>query len=105
MDICGTPVGFTHGHIAGGSGNPQAKLRTWWSNQTFGNQPIGNAKILFSGHYHHFSVVEYGDKIHIQCPSMESISEWWADFKGEVSRPGTVTCIIDANGYSDLLML
>ena len=26
MDICGTPVGFTHGHIPSGSGSPQAKI-------------------------------------------------------------------------------
>lgn len=106
MDICGLPVGFTHGHIPSGSGSPQQKLRKWWGDQTFGNRPIGDAKILFSGHYHHLSVVEYGnDKIHIQCPSMEDISEWWADLKGEVSRPGVVTCVIDSNGYQDLQII
>lgn len=105
MDICGTRVGFFHGHLTSGAGTPQQKLRRWWEGQTFGEESMGDARILITGHYHHLSIVEYGKKIHIQCPSMESTSQWWVDLKGENSRPGTVTFVLDADGYKDFALV
>lgn len=103
LDISGTKVGFTHGHIAGSGNMPQKKILDWWVGQSFGGQEIADAKILVTGHYHHFSVIEHNtSKIHIQCPSVESESTWWKNLKGQVSPPGLLTFVVDSNGYKDL---
>jgi hypothetical protein len=103
LDISGTKVGFTHGHIAGSGNMPQNKILDWWVGQSFGGQEIADAKILVTGHYHHFSVIEHNtSKIHIQCPSVESESTWWKNLKGQVSPPGLLTFVVDSNGYKDL---
>ena len=75
----------------------------WWKDQAFCNTLIGSAKILVTGHYHHFSVIEYDmDKMHIQCPAMDGGSDWWKDKTGEHSRPGTLTFVLDHAGYRDI---
>jgi len=106
LDLDGIGVGFAHGHITSGGGSmPQAKIRKWWEGQVFGNRTVGDAKILVTAHYHHFSIVEFGERIHIQCPSMDGGSEWWENLSGEASRPGTLTFVVDKNslsGYTDL---
>lgn len=103
LDICGTRVGFAHGHIAGSGSSPQMKQRKWWGDQAFTGRDIGSAKILVTGHYHHFSVIEYArDKIHLQCPAQDGGSEYWEEITGENSRPGTLTFVIDDKGYRDI---
>lgn len=98
-------VAWTHGHVTSGGADPQKKIKEWWKDQAFCREPVGDADILVTGHYHHFSVVEYDDdKIHIQCPTMDGGSEWYRDLKGVNSRPGTLTFIVDESGkpYRDL---
>lgn len=105
FNLDGTVVGFVHGHMTKGGGTPQTKIKGWWEEQAFGHQPIGDATILVTGHYHHFSIIEYGKKVHIQCPSMDGGSEWWKNLSGAESRPGTLTFVVDSNGWSDLEVL
>lgn len=103
LELVGHRVGFAHGHIAGGSGSPQQKIRGWWKDQAFCNTLVGSAKLLITGHYHHFSIIEYDmDKVHIQCPAMDGGSDWWKDKTGEHSRPGTLTFVLDHAGYRDI---
>lgn len=103
FNIGGTIIGFTHGHITKGGGTPQAKIKSWWEDQTFAHRPVGDAQILVTAHYHHFSVIEYGPKIHIQCPTVDGGSEWWADLDGADSRQGTLTFLVGGSKpYQDL---
>jgi predicted phosphodiesterase len=102
IETSGIRVGFTHGHLTTGGGTPQQKIERWWKDQAFAGTAIGSARVLFTGHYHHFSIIEHNEKVHIQCPSEEDISQWWVDLTGENSRPGTLTCVLDEYGYSDL---
>ena len=96
-------VGFTHGHITRGSGSPQNKIKSWWEDQVFGEQKIGQANILVTAHYHHFSVIEYGKKIHIQAPTVDGGSEWWQNLTGQDSRQGTLTFLTGGTKiYQDL---
>ena len=98
-------VGVAHGHVTSGGANPQNKIRDWWKDQAFCKNDIGYVDILVTGHYHHFSVVEYDDQtIHFQCPAMDGGSEWFKDLKGVDSRPGTLTFIMDGSEkpYRDL---
>jgi hypothetical protein len=103
IDICGTRIGFAHGHITKGGGTPQSRIRGWWSDQSFCNTTVGSAKILITGHYHHLSIIEYDkDKIHIQAPTVDGGSEWWQDITGERSKPGTLTFVLKDGKYDDL---
>lgn len=100
-----TYIGFTHGHVTSGGSDPQKKIKEWWKSQTFSNNPIGHVNILITGHYHHFSIIEYdNDKIHMQCPAMDGGSEWFKDLTGVDSRPGTLTFVVDKSSkpYRDL---
>ncbi len=105
LDIAGTRVGFTHMHQVGGSGGmPQKKIKDWWAQQAFGQQPVGEAEILVSAHFHHFSVIEYGERrVHFQCPSNDGGSKWFADKTGASSRSGTLTFLVGGGKiYQDL---
>jgi len=90
LDICGTIVGFHHGHSASRGSDPQAKFKNWLKDMSFSNRPIGDAKIVVSGHYHHLQVVDHGPKTWIQCPAMDGGSIWWEERTGSRSTPGTV---------------
>jgi hypothetical protein len=108
LDLNGVIVGFAHGHVTKGGGTPQGRVRNWWEGQSFGNQPVGDAQILLTGHYHHLSVIQYGYKTHIQTPSLDGGSEWWAELSGEESPPGMLTLVVGKQfkgGWTDLLVV
>jgi hypothetical protein len=100
VDICGTLVGFAHGHQwrAGQS-------EKWWADQAHGRQPIGDADMLFSAHLHHLRVVQSGVKTWIQVPALESESTWFRHRAGMVSPPGIVTAVVGNGGWSSLEIL
>jgi predicted phosphodiesterase len=108
VEANGRHVGIAHGHITGGGADPQKKIRDWWKDQAFSKKQIGFVDILVTGHYHHFSVIEYDDQtIHMQCPAEDGGSDWYEELKGFDSRPGTLTYVIDSSGkpYRDLEIL
>lgn len=86
-------LGITHGHIARASGNAEGKLRRWWEGQAAGRQPIGDADILVTGHYHHLRVADWGGCVWLQAPALEGGSEWWRQATGEASQVGTLTFV------------
>ena len=102
LDIDGTLIGFNHGHKATRGPTAQKKQELWWTDQTFGGQPVGDADILVTGHYHRFSIVDLGPKIHIQCPAMDGGSKWWQDVTGKQAKTGTVTFLIGKEGLTDI---
>lgn len=102
LDVNGTIIGFNHGHKARKGASAQKKQESWWQDQTFGGQPVGDADILVTGHYHHFSIVDLGPKLHIQCPAMDGGSKWWEDATGKTAKPGTVTFLIGEEGLTDI---
>lgn len=96
LDINGVKVGLAHGHQFGkGGGTAQKKAENWWAYQAFGYQPVADAQILVTGHYHHHSVVEYGLRTHIQAPSMDGGSKWFKDQTGLESAPGSLALVLD----------
>lgn len=96
LDIYGVPVGFTHGHLAGRGADPQAKLKNWLKDMAFSQRPIGDAKLIVTGHYHHTQVVDHGPKTWIQCPAMDGGSIWWENICGSRSTPGVLAfCVSD----------
>lgn len=94
LNCSGVNVGFTHGHLAGRGPTPQAKQLAWWKDQMAGQQPIGDASILVTGHYHHLSVTDHGPRVHIQCPAQDGGSDWFRNFAGADSVAGQlVFCV------------
>lgn len=100
LDVYGTIIGVAHGHQSGVSGtDAQKKIKEWWGKMAFTGQPVGDASILFTGHYHHLSIVQHGDRTHFQSPSMDGGSEWYENKGGDRSIPGMLTVVVDKNGW------
>lgn len=108
LDVGGKIVGITHGHVAGkgSAGQPAKKMIDWWMKQAHGQQPIGDADILITAHYHHLLVTESGAKTHFQCPALEGGSDWWRNQSGQDARKGMLTMRVgknvSASGWADL---
>jgi len=109
LDVCGVPVGFAHGHGARGSGHPVQKIEKWWTGQVMGFQPVADARILVTGHYHHLLVVESTGRTHFQCPSMDGGSAWWTASTGQTSPAGMLSFVVGsgcgARGWDNLRVL
>ena len=98
VDMAGTIVGMAHGHQTGNVN----KTQDWWAGQAHGLQPIGEATLLLTAHFHHLRVEQGGAKTWIQVPAMEGESTWWRHRKGQVSPPGIVTMLVGGGTWSDL---
>lgn len=106
LEQSGTIVGFAHGHQARRGGTTaQQKVATWWSGQSFGQRPVGDARILFTGHNHHASLVEHGPRTHIQAPAMDNGSQWWDETAGLPARAGMLGVLVDRTGWHELDVL
>lgn len=102
LDLGGMPVGLAHGHQF----NRPESATTWWKGQTFGNQPVTDARILVTGHFHHFAAKQVGDgRLHIQAPTLDNGSDWFTQRSGEVSSPGLLVFSTTADGWDDLRIL
>ncbi|MDB4897209.1 MAG: hypothetical protein JWN15_3471 [Firmicutes bacterium] len=102
VDIAGTVVGLAHGHQVRSPG----KIVDWWRGQTFGEQPVAAARILLTGHFHHFHAQEVGaGKLWLQAPALDNGSTWYTNTTGEESRSGLMVFSVGADGWSDLAIL
>lgn len=101
----GTTIGLTHGHVARGSGTAEKKQMDWWKGQALGDQHVSGARILVTGHYHHFRQAVFYGRTWIQCPALDGGSPGFTDATGDHSPPGVVTFVAgthSALGWSDL---
>jgi predicted phosphodiesterase len=105
LDIAGTVVAFAHGHQARGSGKPQSKVDSWWKGKQHAQHPVGDASILVTGHYHHLTVVEDGPRTWFQCPANDGGSRWFEEGGGTPTRCGTLTFVVDDQGWSNMEVL
>jgi hypothetical protein len=103
IDINGTIVGLAHGHRAS---NPDA-IPKWWAGQVHGGQPLSQADVLITGHYHHLRVQPSGrnpyngrSKWWLQAPTLDNGSSWWRNASGDDSDPGLLVFVIDDNGFN-----
>ena len=100
LSIKGKKVSFTHGHMSGGSGNPEAKIENWWKGQMYGWLPPGDAEILVTAHYHHLRMKQQGDRTWFQCPSIDASIDFTAR-TGLWSHPGVLTFTINDKGWDN----
>lgn len=88
LETSGTIIGAAHGHQMA-----KGKHFGWWSGQSFGDFPIGQADILLTGHYHHFLVEQSGKRTFIQVPALESESTWFRHSTGISGNPGILNFV------------
>ena len=105
LDVHGTVLGLAHGHQARGGGNASGKIGTWWAKQALGMAPVADATLLLTGHYHHLSITEHGARTHIQAPSLDGGSQWFAETSGASARSGLLTLVVGETGWDDLKVL
>jgi predicted phosphodiesterase len=99
LDIAGTVVGFAHGHQCRG------KAVDWWKNMAHGQQDIGEASLLITGHYHHLKVEQSGSKTHIQSPALDGGSVWFSNSTGQAAPAGMMTLTVGDGRWDDLKIL
>lgn len=107
LDVCGTVTALAHGHQFKRGATQAQKAIEWWKGQAMGSTPVGEASLLLSGHYHQLVVQRMNTKTHIQCPSIEGGSEWYANTTGYMGMqpPGVLTLTIgsvDPSGWGNL---
>ena len=106
LPAAGWIVGITHGHVANRGANTEAKLQRWWEGQAAGRQPIGDADVLVTGHYHHLRVADWGGCVWLQAPALEGGSEWWRVSTGRMSQIGMLTFVTtETERVTDLAVL
>lgn len=96
VEVQGWIVGLTHGHVARTTGTPAQKILNWFKNMAVARDPIGDADLLITGHYHHFICQQLvGDTWLIQGGALCDASSWFSQTAGLVSDPcivkGTIT--------------
>lgn len=90
-------LGIWHGHQ---SPRPD-QVPTWWRQQAFGKQPVGDATIGVSGHFHHLRILELGSttrgtsRFWIQASTLDNGSGYFKRRTGEDSQPGLVTFVLE----------
>ena len=107
VDVRGARVGVVHGHQR----SKPDSIPEWWRGQSHGTQPIHDATILVTGHYHHLRVQPSGARADgqsrwwVQAPTLDNGSDWYRNASGEDSEPGLLTFTIDDEGRWDHLRL
>ena len=101
VDVRGTKIGLVHGNQFRPGQGP-----TWWAKQVHGGQPVGQADVLLSGHYHHLSILPTGrsatsgrSKWWIQAPTLDNGSDWYRNVAGDDSDPGMLLFDVTDAGF------
>jgi predicted phosphodiesterase len=109
VDFDGVKVGLTHGHNFKGGVNALKKAEDWWRANVFGLEPVNDAQILLSGHFHHYCAVNVtAGRTWIQAPTIDPGSKWYTDTSGITATPGVLTFVLDPEnpfGYDHLRVL
>ncbi len=115
LDVSGTIVAFAHGHAANtratmGKNLAHTKEWDWWYGQMMGRQPVADADMLVTAHFHYLSLLRQGHRTAFQCPPLDDGSEWFVDMHGLESHAAIATMLVGggtemgAAGWSDLLV-
>lgn len=101
FDVGGVKLGMVHGNQFS-----PGKAIEWWQKQQHGGQPVADADVLLTAHYHHLVVQPTGRstrtgraKWHIQTPTLDNGSDWYRNIAGDDSDPGMLTFDITADGF------
>lgn len=94
LDVVGKRIGLAHGHQAS-----EDKIPDWFAMQSHGRQPVADADILVTGHYHSYRAQDVGNgQRWYQAPTLDNGSDWYTHKTGKVSKPGMLTFVVTADG-------
>lgn len=107
LNLSGRIVAITHGHTSKAGGSAAKSMWDWWQNQSMGRAypGVADADILISGHYHHLNVKEQESRALFVCPSLTQVGEYFQDTYGVKTRAGTLSMLIDADGWGEMTLL
>lgn len=105
LEVGGSIIAMAHAHQTSRGSTAQQKAENWWKDQSFGMRSAGEAMILFTGHFHHFSIVQNGPRTHIQAPTIDDGSQWFEETAGTPSVAGMVSLVLRDGGWDDLKIL
>lgn len=96
LEVSGWILGTTHGHTfgRGAGGSIEQKALKWFSGQAVGRQPIGDADVFVTHHFHHYASRDWGATTWVQTPAMDGGSEWLTDMNGQSSTPGMLSFVM-----------
>lgn len=81
-------LGFTHGHLA----KTENSMEAWWGKQSFGKQQVGQADMLFTGHFHHLRTeILPGNRTWIQAPALDGGSDYYRRTSGGTAMAGMIS--------------
>lgn len=108
LEVAGHIIGVAHGHQVG---RPE-QLPKWWKDQSHGAQPVADADILITGHFHHLRVMPVGRSVRtgkarwwFQAPTLDNGSDWFRYRAGEDSDPGLLVFTLTPDGWDDMRIL
>lgn len=105
VEVQGWIVGLTHGHVARATGTPAAKLLSWFKSMAASRDPLGDADLLFTGHYHHVICQQLiGDTWLMQGGALCDASDWFAQTAGLVNDPSITKGTITAQNMIETFM-
>jgi predicted phosphodiesterase len=107
VEAAGWILGITHGHIAKVSGaSPELKIKKWLEGQSFGRQPMGDADVVVTGHWHHLRAADWGGVMWLQAPALDGGSLWWKEMSGASAETGILTfCMYPERRVADMAVL
>ena len=107
INLHGTIIAFTHGHLAKPSGNAGQSIWNWWEKQAMGraHEGVADAHMLVTGHFHHLNLKEQQGRTVMVAPSITPVGEYFQDTYGVSTRAGTLSFVVNSNGWSDLTLL
>lgn len=97
LTLNGVKCNFAHGHIAKGSGRGEQKMKSAIERQILGRtDELGDTKLWFTGHYHHFYSIEDRGRTMFGCPALEAekSSDWFYSQYGVWSKPGMLGLLV-----------
>lgn len=107
IEAHGQIISFTHGHLPRPAANAAETMWGWWAKQAMGRYypAVADASILVTGHYHHLNVKQQEGRTVFVCPSLTAVGDWFSNTSGVQTVPGTLTFVVDENGWNDLEVL
>ena len=96
IEVAGWKLASTHGDVFGRqSGNPETKAWNWFKGQAAGRDPIGEADVLITHHYHHEQSSDWGACLWLQTPAQDAaLSEYFRQATGKYSLPGVLSGVM-----------
>lgn len=102
LPVQGIKIGLAHGHQVNNPNN----IQKWWTEQAFGGQPLADADVLLTGHFHTFRAQPMGrsprtgkSRWWLQAPTLDNGSDWFRNLRGDDSDPGLLVFEVTEDGF------